>query len=162
MRWYRRWPGGGEVNFSDDELAYLSYDPLLRYEQDPKLRKLYLDGLRYTWKHVRRNMNPLWNYISAASGAGQMSDRFRDDSQRALDRTPLDMVEWTMRNSHRIDVTFRKAKDRFGRSQLTHVVAPDERPVEKWNSNPFRPDGGADGRAEDDGAYFLLPYWMGR
>src|SRR5262249_29281574 len=29
MKNYRRWPGGGEINFSDDELAYLSYDPLL-------------------------------------------------------------------------------------------------------------------------------------
>jgi len=162
MRWYRRWPGGGEINYSDDELAYLSYDPLLRYEEDPKLRKIYLDGLRYTWKQVRRCVNPLWNYISAAGGAGSMSSRFREDSQRTLERIPLDTMEWAMRNSQRIDVKFRKEKDRFGRAHLTRVLAPDERPVEKWNSNPFRPDGGGDGRSEDDGAFFLLPYWMGR
>ena len=162
LRLYRRWPGGGEINFSDDELAYLSYDPLLRYEQDAKLRRVYLNGLRYTWKQVRRNVNPLWNYISAASGAGSMSARFREDSRRTLERIPMDMIEWTARNSHRIDVTFRKDKDRFGRQALTQVLPPDERPVEKWNSNPFRPDGGADGRTEEDGAYFLLPYWMGR
>jgi len=41
------------------------------------------------------------------------------------------------------------------------VLAPDERPVEKWNSNPHIPDGGS-GHFEDDGAYFLLAYWMGR
>jgi hypothetical protein len=41
---------------------------------------------------------------------------------------------------------------------------PGERPVMKmkWNGNPFRIDGGNLGRTEDDGAFFLLPYWMGR
>jgi hypothetical protein len=42
------------------------------------------------------------------------------------------------------------------------LLPPDERPVMKWNSNPFDIDGGSDGRGEDDGAAFLLPYWMGR
>ena len=162
MRVYRRWPGGGEINFSDDELAYLSYDPLLRYEQDRKLRRIYLDGLRFTWKQIRPDMNPLWNYISVASGAGQMWRTIRDESYRTLDRIPTDMIEWTMENSHRADVTPVGEKDRFGRAQLAAVLAPDERPVAKWNSNPYWPDGGNGGGREDDGAYFLLPYWMGR
>jgi len=38
----------------------------------------------------------------------------------------------------------------------------DERPLGKWNSNPYRLDSSGEGRSEDDGAYFLLPYWMGR
>ena len=32
----------------------------------------------------------------------------------------------------------------------------------RWNSNPFVVDGGAGGHSEDDGAAYLLPYWMGR
>lgn len=162
MRHYRRWAGGGEINFSDDELAYLSYDPLLRYEKDPKLRRVYLDGLRFTWKQVRPDRNPLWNYISVASGAGHMWRSIRDESYRTLDRIPTDMIEWSVQNSHRIDVQIVKQKDRFGRTQLAPALAPDERAVAKWNSNPYRPDGGGGGGAEDDGAYFLLPYWMGR
>lgn len=162
MRHYRRWPGGGEINFSDDELAYLSYDPLLRYEQDSKLRRTYLNGLRFTWKQIRPDMNPLWNYISGASKAGRMWRSIREESHRTLDRIPNDMIEWSVQNSHRSDVTFLNDKDRFSRQQLTEVLPPDERPVEKWNSNPYLPDGGNDGKAEDDGAYFLLPYWMGR
>jgi len=158
---YRRWPGGGEINFSDDELAYLSCQPLLKYENDSRLRKIYLVGLRFTWSQVRSDMNPLWNYISVAGGAGRMTRAIRGESQRALERIPMDLIEWGVRNSHRIDVQFRKDKDRHGHLQLTEALAPDERPVEKWNSNPHRPDGGG-GNAEDDGAYFLLPYWMGR
>jgi len=159
---YRRWPGGGEINFSDDELAYLSYDPLLRYERDPKLRAKYLKGLRFTWSQIRSNRNPLWNYISVASGGGRMTAGIREDSRRTLERIPVDMIQWTMSNSHRLDVKFQVGVDRKENRQLTEVLAPDERAVEKWNSNPYRPDGGAAGNAEDDGAYFLLPYWMGR
>lgn len=162
MKNYRRWPGGGEINFSDDELAYLSYDPLLRYERDPQLRNIYLDGLRFTWGQIRGTFNPLWNYISVASGAGPMTPAIREESRRTLERIPNDQVKWTMKNSHRLDVVVVPARDRFERAQLKVVLAPDERAVEKWNSNPFIPDGGHDGRREDDGGYFLLPYWMGR
>ncbi|HWN95815.1 MAG TPA: hypothetical protein VNT99_12335 [Methylomirabilota bacterium] len=162
MRWYRRWPGGGEINFSDDELAYLSYEPLLRYEKNSKLRATYLDGLRFTWSQIRSDMNPLWNYISVASGAVRMTGAIREESQRTLERIPMDMIQWHTRNSHRRDVQFRPHEDRFRRRELTVTLAPDERAVAKWNSNPYIPDGGGNGHAEDDGAYFLLPYWMGR
>jgi hypothetical protein len=162
MRLYRRWPGGGEINFSDDELAYLSYDPLLRYEQDPGLRERYLDGLRFTWGQIRSDMNPLWNYISVASGAGPMSAEVREDSRRTLERIPMDLVGWATRNSHRRDVRLHQDLDRFNRAQTVETLAPDERAVSKWNGNPYRPDGGGNGHGEDDGAFFLLPYWMGR
>jgi hypothetical protein len=162
MRYYRRWLGGGEINFSDDELAYLAYQPLLQYESEPELRRLYLDGLRFTWSQVRPDMNPLWNYISAAGGAGRMTREIREESRRTLERIPMDMIEWDARNSQRRDVKFRPEKDRHGRPHLVEVLPPDERPVSKWNGNPYHADGGSGGHAEDDGAYFLLPYWMGR
>jgi hypothetical protein len=50
----------------------------------------------------------------------------------------------------------------FNGGRRITLLPPDERPVMKWNSNPFDIDGGSDGRGEDDGAAFLLPYWMGR
>jgi hypothetical protein len=52
--------------------------------------------------------------------------------------------------------------DRFGKREALTLLPPDERPVMKWNSNPFVVDGGGGGGSEDDGAAFLLPYWMGR
>jgi hypothetical protein len=162
MRLYRRWVGGGEINFSDDELAYLSYDPLFRYEKDSMLRRIYLNGLRYTFKQVRPDMNPLWNYITVASGGKRMWSSIREDARRTLERIPTDMIGWGVTNSHRIDVKFRPDQDRFSKSQLVEVLAPDERRVQKWNSNPYIPDYGGSGQHEDDGAYFLLPYWMGR
>jgi hypothetical protein len=79
-----------------------------------------------------------------------------------LYRTPLDTIKWTVRNSQRQDITWAPGTDRFSRRESRNLLPPDERPVMRWNSNPFEIDGGEDGRGEDDGAAFLLPYWLGR
>ena len=42
------------------------------------------------------------------------------------------------------------------------VLPAQERPLIKWNGNPYRLDGGNGGRTEEDGAVFLLAYWMAR
>jgi hypothetical protein len=75
---------------------------------------------------------------------------------------PVDTIEWTVKNSHRKDIVMEQEGDRFQHRQAKALLPPDERPVMKWNTNPFDVDGGNDGRGEDDGAAFLLPYWMGR
>ena len=81
---------------------------------------------------------------------------------RTLYRMPMDTIGWTVMNSHRQDIVWAKTRDRFGHREALTLLPPDERPVNKWNSNPFVVDGGAGGHGEDDGAAFLLPYWMGR
>jgi len=159
---YRRWPDGGEINFSDDELAFLSLDPLLRYEHDPALRSKYLESVRFIWGEVRPDLNPLWNYISAAAGAGRLTRSLRSDSILTLERIPWLPLEWSVRNSRRIDVRLQPQADRFGRFEIQETLPPDERQQHKWNGNPYVPDGGGDGRYLECGTYFLLPYWMGR
>ena len=74
----------------------------------------------------------------------------------------MDLIHWAVRNSDRPDVEFEPDADRFGRRQARTLLPADERPVMRWNGNPFRIDGGGNGGSEDDGAFFLLPYWMGR
>jgi hypothetical protein len=51
------------VNHSDDELAFLSYYPLLNYETDPKLRGVYVQSLDRSWQVKRPERNPLWKFI---------------------------------------------------------------------------------------------------
>jgi hypothetical protein len=102
----------------------------------------------------------LWNVIYAAgTGAAEFD---REASVRTLREIPMDQVEWTVRNSNRQDVPVDPMSDRFRRRQALIVLPYDELPMSKWNGNPYSLDGGKDGRSEDDGAYFLLPYWMGR
>ncbi|MGH9833081.1 MAG: hypothetical protein ACREBD_01785 [Blastocatellia bacterium] len=150
----------GHVNHSDDELAFLSYYPLLNYETDPKLREVYIQSLDRAWQVERPERNPLWNFIYAV-GSGK-KDFDREEALRTLREIPMDLISWTVTNSHRLDLPLDTLADRFGRKQALIVLPYDELPVMKWNGNPYRLDGGNGGRSEDDGAFFLLPYWMGR
>ena len=150
----------GHINHSDDELAFLSYYPLLRYETDPRLLAIYKDSLERSWQIERPERNPLWNAIYAAGTGARDWDR--DEAVRTLREIPMDTIGWTVTNSHRLDVPVDPRADRFGRRQALIVLPYDELPMSKWNGNPYNLDGGAEGRSEDDGAYYLLPYWMAR
>jgi hypothetical protein len=150
----------GRVNHSDDQLAFLSFYPLLRYETDPALRGVYLQALERSAAVERAERNPLFNFIHAA--AGGRNDSARADALRTLQEIPLDLRSWTMANSHRRDLALDPVPDRFGRAQSLLVIPADERPIMRWNQNPYALDGGDGGRTEDDGAFFLLPYWLGR
>jgi hypothetical protein len=150
----------GHINHSDDELAFMSYYPLLRYERDQALLAVYKESLERSWQVERPERNPLWNVIYAAGTGAKEFDRA--ETIRTLREIPMDQVEWTVANSHRSDVPIDPLSDRFKRRQALVVLPYDELPMSKWNGNPYNLDGGNGGRSEDDGAYFLLPYWMGR
>jgi hypothetical protein len=150
----------GHINHSDDELAFLSYYPLLRYETNAALAAVYKESLERSWQIERSERNPLWNVIYAAGTGAREFDRA--ESLRTLREIPLDTIGWTVRNSQRLDVPTDPLSDRFARRQALVVLPYDELPMSKWNGNPYSLDGGNGGRTEDDGAYFLLPYWMAR
>jgi hypothetical protein len=150
----------GSINHSDDQLAFFSYYPLLRYETEGPLLEVYHHSLERSWRIERPERNPLWNVIYAVGTGAQEFDRA--ESLRTLREIPMDQVQWTVRNSHRHDVPTDTEADRHARRQALVVLPYDELPMSKWNGNPYRLDGGHECRVEDDGAYFLLPYWMGR
>ena len=158
---YRRWGSQEwEINYSDDELYYLSIYPLLKYEEDPALRAVYMDSLRFTWNQVQPEMNPLWNYMSAALQAGPLTDLLRSDSRKTLERAPMELIRWNTMNSHRIDVRMNRSPDRHGKDFLVRVLPIDERPLHKHNGNPYVADGGSPNQLMEP-TFWLLPYWMG-
>jgi hypothetical protein len=148
----------GHVNHSDDELAFLSYYPLLRYEKDPALRALYLRGLERVWQLERAEVCPLWNWIY-----GALTGRSCDSNAAiaALAEIPLDLVDYPVDATGRLDIVERPYLDRHGRPQAEHPLSWLERPLMKWNGNPYALCGGS-GLLEEVGTFFLLPYWMGR
>lgn len=149
-----------EINYSDEELAMVSFYPLMQHEKDQKLAAVYRRALEGWWRNMPRQKNPLWTFIYLASKPGKPASI--PDALWTLQRIPLDLITWTVKNSNRSGLEWEHQVDRFSRKQLRTLLPADERPIMKWNSNPFRPDGGNNGRSEDDGSYFLLPYWMGR
>jgi hypothetical protein len=149
-----------EINYSDEELAMLSFYPLFVYEKDERLREYYRRAAAGWWRNIARELNPLWTFIYALGQPQQRLDFA--GAAWTLYRIPMDLVEWRVDNSQRSDIDWEPATDRFKKRQMKTLLAPDERPIAKWNSNVFRAEGGNGGRGEDDGAFFLLPYWMGR
>ena len=149
-----------EINYSDEELAMLSFYPVFQYEHDAHYLEFYRRAAHQWCRNIQREKNPLWTFIYQLSQPAQTPDL--DGAVRTLYRIPMDMIEWTVRNSERRDVILDSGKDRFRETQSANLLPADERPVMKWNGNPFVIDGGNGGRTEDDGAFFLLPYWMGR
>jgi hypothetical protein len=149
-----------EINYSDEELAFLSFYPLLDSESDPELHRQYQTALTKLWQRVRSERNPLWDFIYASNSGDKSYDC--TDASETLNRIPLSTISWTVKNSQRDDLVDNQQAGRFGESQTQNAIPPNERPVMKWNGNPFRLDGGDNGRSEDDGAFFLLPYWLGR
>ena len=149
-----------ELNYSDEELAMLSYYPLFRYEKNPELLRVYREGLEQWWMNIQREDNPLWISIYGFCNPGKRVPVA--SAARTLYRIPMDLIKWSVKNSQRHDVPLDRSPERHNRVQTSRLLPPDERRVMKWNGNPFQLDDEAAGRGEDDGSFFLLPYWLGR
>lgn len=148
-----------EDNHSDDQLGFVAWYPILQLEKDPTLRAALHAAVRRHYEAVapERPSFYIFTYATIDSARAGLEAGIQN-----LREIPTDRRTWRMRNSNRADVVFEMRSDRFGRRQLAHVLPADERNVEKWNQNPYVPDSGGDGRHEDDGAAYLLPYWMAR
>ena len=149
-----------EMNYSDEELAMLPFYCAFRYEKDPMMLQAYRRAVDEWWKNIQREANPLWTFIYL-TGRPE-ADVDLPGAAWTLYRMPMDTIAWSVRNSQRPDIKWVSSLDRHGRREALTLLPPDERPVMKWNGNPFVVDGGGGGQGEDDGAAFLLPYWMGR
>ena len=169
--------GPGTGNQSDDEMAFMNYYHLLRYERDEAVRSVVAHSLRQYWKVLEPERNPLFDFIHAAAiDGGSYRDAFDDetysrtdypldDAVESLVLYPLDRFDWALSNSHRLDVILLRAQqERRGvRGHLLdgRVLPIDERFVNHWNHDPWRLDHGGQGRYLADGASFLLPYYFG-
>ncbi|HVR30631.1 MAG TPA: hypothetical protein VMS86_13990, partial [Thermoanaerobaculia bacterium] len=173
--------GPGTGNQSDDEMAFMSFWNLLRYERDPELRALWGHAFHRYWLMERPERNPLFAFLYAASVRGlawrgafdttafglDSDDEALEDAIDTLERYPLDRVDWALRNSHRHDVVLLATDPDDGRGGARgrrhdgKVLPIDERFVDHWNHDPWRLDHGGEGRKLGDGASFLLPYYLG-
>jgi hypothetical protein len=170
----KRRNGVGTGNQSDDEMAFMCYYNLIRYERDPGLRRQYLWSLRWYWSLEEPERCPLFNFIYAALDDGsttpflQLPPRksYLSDAVDTLQRIPLDRILWSFQNSHRLDVVaLPRAAYRVrpgGHLRNGGVIPIDERGLEHWNQDPWRLDEAHDGMTLTDGAAFLLPYYLGR
>jgi len=149
-----------EVNHSDDQLGFTAWYPILQTEKDPEIRRRLHQAVRRHWIVEKPERSSYFTFIYATIDPDHADI---DGAIRNLIEIPEDRRSWLMDNSHRADVTFAPHNNRFDRPVLVECLPADERHFEKWNGDPFLPAGGNEkGLSEDDGAAWLLPYWMAR
>lgn len=148
-----------EQNHSDDQLGHVAWYPILQQEHDPKIRAALHAGIRRHYTIVEREKPSFYTFIYATIDPNHANIAAGLEN---LAEIPEDRRQWRMQNSHRADVVWDTRLDRFGEPQLLHAPPADERNFRKWNRNPYVPDEGGDGTLVNDGAAYLLPYWMAR
>ncbi len=143
----------------DDNLGFLSTVTLLRLEDDPALRSLYLCGLEDHWQYERVERHPLFNFIHYVF-TGRVSDI--DAGVEHLQQLPLDLINYPLYNSGRKDLVWDTEQEAWNEpAQLVSPLPVDERLVTTPDQNYFDADCAARDYAFD-GTVFLLPYWYGR
>ncbi|MDZ4858388.1 MAG: hypothetical protein SGI88_05350 [Candidatus Hydrogenedentes bacterium] len=171
-------PGCG--NQSDDEMGFMSFYNLMKYEDDPQRKENYAFAFYNYWMIEEPELNPLFNYMYASQcwgmehvnpwGPIDLTPRgtWLKDSLDTLERYPLDRIEWSITNGHRKDIvplrphTRERGGERgHGHLPSGYVLPIDERSVEHWSQDAWALDYGGAGRQLSDPASFLLPYYMG-
>lgn len=162
----------------DDNMAFMNYYHLIRYETDPKLLSMYHFAIMNHWQHEKRERNPFTNLIYAACCLGKTrTDQWGtvdltpqkhcfDDAIDTLRRYPLDLVDWPMSNAHRIDMApildeTGQPTGRGGRHD-GQVFPIDERHEIYWDLDPWALTCSGDGTRLREGVPYLLAYYMAR
>jgi hypothetical protein len=141
----------------DDNLAFFTYYPLLKYATDPELRSLYLRSLDRTWEVLRIQRCPFFNFIY---GALTGNDCEAPEAVETLREWTLDLVNYHYANSHRADLTPQR-----GYTPILGMVRglPARETGVAWASDSYLVyDGGGAGGSVEPPTNWLESYWMGR
>jgi hypothetical protein len=150
-------PNAG-LNHSDDEMAWLEYYHLLLYpDVDEKLHWQYHYSAARSMRTEIPERSPFFNFTFAIA---EPQWAHVADGVDTLQRWPLDLRNFAVRNSRRADLVVDPRNSRHGNRTLLLPVPIDERVPQKWNHDPYQADEGGDGRNEECGAEWLMPYWM--
>jgi hypothetical protein len=145
-------------NHSDDEMYFLGYWGLHRYAFDEKLKGQFVASIVDHWEAERPEKEGLWNIFTALV---QPENFDLEEAVWFLERHPIDLISWKVKNSHRKDIEQMEAN--FRRQTTKEVLPPGETQIARHNANRFSLDGGTNGMEEySPGDIWLLPYWMGR
>lgn len=171
-------PGPGAAGHQpDDNMAFMNYYHLIRYETDPKLLSMFYHAIYWHWQYEKLEHNPFANFVYAACCLGKVrTDHWGDtdlspprhgfdDAVDTLKRFPLDLVDWPMSNAHRIDMAPLMEVDgpstRAGGRNDGHVFPIDERYEIYWDRDPWALTYEGKGMRLRDGVPYLLAYYMG-
>lgn len=178
----------------DNNLCLMSLYGLIKYETDPSLLLMYRQSLEVAWQHVSKQKNAFWDAIYASLSdhftdlvdkkTFDRSDLFPENRLYAprivkslykknnnqsfilenLQKIPLDLIGYTMDNTHRLDVVLDSSplqNPHMGWRTDGYALPVDERGHVRQDRDGFAllaSEG--DGHDEHEGTFFLLPYYM--
>lgn len=145
-------------NHSDDEMYYCGYWGLYRYAFNDTLKAMYKKAIVDHWEAERPEKEGLWNIMTGLVGNENYD---YENAIWYLQEYPLDLINWTVLNSHRKDIEFMEPN--FRNQTITEVLPAGELRISRHNANRFDLDSNGEGREENSaGDIWLLPYWIGR
>ncbi|MBC8215524.1 MAG: hypothetical protein H8E64_03325 [Candidatus Marinimicrobia bacterium] len=174
--------GVGTGNHSDDEMAFMNYYHLIKYETNPELKSRYAFSMYMNWMLEASELNPFFNFSFRSVTASEdfvdawgtysldPHEEWLNESVETLIRFPLDRFDWRHTNSNRTDIqklhpwnrTFdHENNSRKGYRVSGKVFPVDESHVNHWNHDPWHMDTGGNGQNLSTGTVYLLPYYMG-
>ncbi len=162
----------------DDNMAFMNYYHLIRYETDPKLLSMYQYAIRSHWQYEKLERDTLTNFIYGACAVGKTRrDQWGEvdlsppmecyeDAVDTLKRYPLDLIEWPMSNAHRIDLIplgeHSEGPPEIGGRIDGYAFPIDERHETYWDWDPWRLTSNSNGKRLRPGFHYLLAYYLGR
>lgn len=173
--------GPGSLGQADDNMAFMNYYHLIRYETDPELLNIYYNSIHWYWHNEKYERNAFFSFVYAACcqgktrtdqwGTRQLSPalEWMEMAVDTLKRYPLDLIEWPLSNAHRIDLKLLGDHTRSPGTPITGaghrndgLVYPiDENHAVYWGDDPWTLSSGGDGTRLNDPVSYLLAYYMG-
>jgi len=157
-------PPARHGNGDGDELSTQAFFILVQYETDPALKATWMEGWNRVYHYLNMQQSAVWDSLQ-----GVITRTVPDMSvaERWLRLYPLDLIRWTLHNSHRLDLIpapeFYIERDKTRRMRSDGRIVPsDERPNDRHNTSQFVMDGGWGDNVEMDSADVLAAYWMSR
>jgi hypothetical protein len=171
----------GAMGQGDDNMAFMNYYHLMRYETDPHLQGMFNNAIYWHWQVEQYERNPFLNMVYAACNLGKVRpDQWRDQDLSptedwlentlfTLKRFPVDLVDWPMSNAHRLDVIPLRPYTRgpvdgskgagYRNDGFTFPI--DENHSVMSGNDPWALSRNTNGTRLNTGLSFLLPYYMG-
>jgi hypothetical protein len=130
---------------------------LLKYENDPDLKKFY-QALIEEWMKKQTSGENLINNLTYAIATGKKVNV--DQTLEFLRDAPLDLVDWRIDHTLREDVTIVR-KPILEEIQISELPPASMRATVRWDKNPWAAVSGDPSQVREPN-FWLWPYWMAR
>ena len=177
-----------------DNNCLMSMYGLMNYEKDPELLIMYRIAVENAWLHISKQKNAYWDSLYGAlannfsqkirDGFFKPDELFKDNPlfssaalkrfekssldtkyiAETLQRIPLDLIGYTMDNSHRLDVVQDPTPGQsagMGWRTDGYALPIDERGHVRLDRDGFAINySEGNGYSEQEGTFYLLPYYL--